>query len=126
PQGATVDIDNKTVGTTPLEEKIIQGTHKISIGLTGYTSTVKETNIEHDKVTSLNVTLSYIPGGLLVIVPGGWGKVLLDGQQAGYTGSPIGNLRPGRHKIEVYKGNTLFYAGVVQIVPNKVIDMRLK
>jgi hypothetical protein len=126
PQGATVEIDNKTIGTTPLEEKIIQGTHKISIGLTGYTSAVKELNVEYNKVTTLNVTLTYIPGGLLVIIPGGWGKVLLDEQQAGYTGTPIGNLRPGKHNIKVYKGDTLIYTGVVQIVANKVIDLRLR
>jgi serine/threonine protein kinase len=126
PQGATVIIDNKAVGITPLEKKIIQGRKHISLALTGYNTVVRDLTVDYNKITSLNIPLTYIPGGLIVVLQDAWGRVLLDGQQAGFTGRPIENLRPGTHKIKVYNGDTPVYEGVIVITSNKITTLKLR
>ena len=61
PAMATVMVDGKTIGTTPLTEGVVVGKHKLSIVADGYTTYKKDIYITKDCNEEINVTLSETP-----------------------------------------------------------------
>ncbi len=61
PAMATVMVDGKTIGTTPLTEGVVVGKRKLSIVADGYTTYEKDIYITKDCNEEINVTLSETP-----------------------------------------------------------------
>ena len=61
PAMATVMVDGKTIGTTPLTEGVVVGKRKLSIALDGYDTIEKDILITKDCNEEINVTLSETP-----------------------------------------------------------------
>ena len=57
PAMATVMVDGKTIGRTPLTEGVLVGKHKLSIALDGYTTYEKEIVVTKGGSEEINVTL---------------------------------------------------------------------
>ena len=58
PSDATVKIDGKEVGITPLITQVVSGNHSIEISLNGYQALSLSAQVEHNKTTSINRSLN--------------------------------------------------------------------
>ncbi len=101
PAGATVKVDGKAIGKTPIKDKELDGgKHTVQISLDGYetiTKTVqmsesKELNLKMRQMASLSVTTS--PAGAIVY---------LDGKNFGTTPIKSKSLSIGEHSIKIVK-----------------------
>lgn len=58
PHGATVIIDGKALGKTPITmEQILEGKHKVVLKLDGYTLETQDVTIEENNLSSVNIVL---------------------------------------------------------------------
>ena len=57
PKMATVYIDGKDVGKTPLMEELLIGTHEISVQMSGYRKSTQRVTIAENKTENLNISL---------------------------------------------------------------------
>ena len=58
PHGATVIIDGKALGKTPITmEQILEGKHKVELKLDGYTLETQDVTIEENNLSSVNIVL---------------------------------------------------------------------
>ncbi len=58
PAMATVNIDGKDIGTTPLKKRILVGNHKITVAKNGYKSISEDIEVKQGDITSRNFTLT--------------------------------------------------------------------
>lgn len=66
PDGADVEIDGKTYGTTPFKESLEQGQHKIRLTRNGYKPYEKIVTVKRNELTPVNVTMEMLPGSLSI------------------------------------------------------------
>lgn len=100
PQGATVELDGRSVGTTPLTYRVAIGEHRYRVRLpdrepiegTVTVTSGKDVEVMHD----LNLT----PGTLLVQDAPDGAEIFIDGELAGKAGGPI-PLAPGNYTMEL-------------------------
>ena len=100
PNIATVKVDGKEVGTTPIEVELLIGSHNVTISKDGYTSENRSVTINEAATTTLDVTLSEGNGTLSVTSSPTGAMVYVDGRYAGVT--PLKQQLPsGSHSVEV-------------------------
>lgn len=106
PAGATVAVDNKVVGTTPIEGiKCNRGKHTITISKEGYETITKTENFGASPVV-LNHTLqekNLTPSTLYVISKPEGAKVIIDGESVGLTPLNGHRIAKGYHQILLAK-----------------------
>ena len=102
PNIATVMIDGKKVGETPLAWELIIGKHIISISKDGYNSVTREVIIKKGETTPVDVTLSHGMGELEVRSTPSGAMVMIDSKSEGFT--PLTKeLSPGSHTVYISK-----------------------
>ena len=102
PNIATVMIDGKKVGETPLDRELIIGKHIISISKDGYNSVTREVIIKKGETTTVDVTLSHGMGELEVRSTPSGAMVMIDSKSEGFT--PLTKeLSPGSHTVYISK-----------------------
>lgn len=86
PSGATVTVDGKKIGVTPINvpEKIITGNHKVQLSLTNYRTEERDVTIVKGETSNLNVTLYDIAKYRFTSKPEG-AKLYIDGKDKGRT-----------------------------------------
>ncbi|GMG87175.1 PEGA domain-containing protein [Biformimicrobium ophioploci] len=104
PSGATVTVDDRVIGTTPLDAELIQGKRKLTFTLPDR----KPTELELDIVAGIAqapapVTLPLADGTLYVRSTPSGASITLNGEYLGKTPATL-DLAPGqKHKLQFFK-----------------------
>ncbi len=108
PSGATIFLDERLLGNTPLDRiKVSRGEHIIRVSKEGYLDWVRKANIPPGQNVSYTVELVEIAkdGSISISsVPRG-GRIFLDGSEVGNTPITIENVAQGVHQIVITKPN---------------------
>ncbi len=105
PRGATVRVDGRYVGTTPVTTQVTAGTtHRVQVEYSGYDAFSAVYTAYSGQTTSIPVSLTPTPqttGYLTVTSSPSGADVYVDGSYRGYTPMTIGNLVVGAHTLEL-------------------------
>lgn len=100
PAGASVRLDGKPVGTTPLELRAVQeGERRVEVQSAGYRVETREVAVEAGKALDVNVTLQPSPGTLRVesMPPGA--LVRVEGFEEGIAPHEYADVDPGTYAV---------------------------
>ncbi len=129
PDGATVFVDGKNYGLTPIEIKDLEiGDHEIVISKEGYAQIIKKIDIRKETVTIEEILIEAISEIFINTNPKG-AKVIINGKEMGVTPLTLKDINPGRYiitfkaigyeemtkSIEVKEGLNAFNFEMVQI-----------
>ncbi|MBI4688768.1 MAG: PEGA domain-containing protein [Nitrospirae bacterium] len=104
PAGATVYLDGKAIGATPILIKdVFVGDHTISILKTGYIESTQKITVKADEITDMNLRLSRITFDVKVSSVPEKAEVFWDEAAKGETPFIIENVSTGLHRIRVVK-----------------------
>ena len=103
PTKASVYIDSKYVGETPLMTNLIIGPHKVKVSKKEYVSETSQVNIKQGKTEILSLTLKedIAPACLQITSYPQNANVYIDGDYVGTTPLNNYNVERGKHKIKV-------------------------
>ena len=102
PAGATVRIDGREVGTTPVDgTPVLVGEHTVELVLDRYQTATRKVAIAEDATETVSVTLSASPGRLEVATDPPGAKVLLDGKEVGTTPLSLSAVALGSHVLRL-------------------------
>jgi len=106
PPGATVFVDAKYAGVTPLTKPDLPpGEHQLKLVRHGYKAWQKAITVA-EQPSAVEATLEAIPSGTLKITSQPTGAdVYLDGELAGQTPLTLENLEPAEYEVRVQKAN---------------------
>ncbi len=100
PSGATVIIDGKNVGTTPLNKyELTPGQHTVVLTKDGYQNKTITVTINPGKETTKSVTLTQLNGYLTLTSEPSGATVIIDGKNVGTTPLNKYELTPGNHLV---------------------------
>jgi len=136
PDGATVYIDGKNYGVTPLEITDLEiGEHEMVISKDGYAQIIKKIEIKEEKVEIDEILAKAISEVFLNTNPKG-AKVIINGKEMGTTPLTLKDINPGRYfvtfralgyeemtkSIEVKEGLNTFNFQMIQINHALIVD----
>ena len=107
PQGVSVKLDGRQMGTTPLEGlKVLPGRHKVLVGDAAFVEQWKEFDLGGGESKEYDFELVARQGGLKVKARDSEGRalegrVLLDGEEVGVTGRAF-TASVGEHTVKVH------------------------
>jgi len=102
PVGATVIMDGKNVGNTPLPlHKISKGKHQIKIILKGYKEITKEINVLPDNTITKNFVLQQGDGSIEIKSKPQNARVIFDKTDIGKTPVKLNKVPAGTHLISI-------------------------
>lgn len=103
PSGASVTINNKFLGTTPVEVALAPFTqHRVELFLEGYLKATKLTNVEPEKTSALAVNLIPNIGSIAFTLSPADAQILVDNRDQG-TGSRTVSLTAKPHSVTIQK-----------------------
>ena len=102
PSGATVTVDGRNEGITPLSlNQIGRGDRDIFLQLPGYEPYRNTVSVAPTTTARVDAVLTPLPGGLgIVTVPNG-ARVYVDGEYKGEAPINIRGIEPGAHNVRV-------------------------
>lgn len=102
PSGATVFVDGRNEGVTPLSlDQIGRGEREISLQLAGHEPYRSRVRISPVNISRVDATLTPLPGGLSVVsIPNG-ARVYVDGTFQGEAPVNLRDIEPGAHNVRV-------------------------
>ncbi|NLI56841.1 PEGA domain-containing protein [bacterium] len=99
PDGATVFVDGKNYGLTPIEIKDLEiGEHEIVISKEGYAQIIKKIDIGEETLTIEEILIEAISEIFINTNPKG-AKVIINGEEIGITPLTLKDINPGRYII---------------------------
>ncbi len=102
PPGATVFVDGRDEGVTPLSiERIGQGQRDVSLQLPGYRPYRRTVVIQAADTSRVDAEMVPIPGGLRVVAVPRDSRVYINGEFEGEAPVEIEEISPGSHSIRV-------------------------
>ena len=106
PSGASVYLEDKSRGTTPLKiSGLEEGTYDISVQKSGYKSYVGQVSILPGKIRTLTVTLPKATAEIKTTSSPSGVNVYVDGSYKGRTPMTISDVSPGPHTVKfTYQG----------------------
>jgi hypothetical protein len=124
PSGAVVEVDGRRI-TGPVELK--RGAHKVIATLEGYTPARAKAEILAGEEARLTLTLTPLPGSLVL-------DCSVSGARVTASGSPIGTtplpgpvaLAPGRYVVGVEAPGYEGFAGTVDVAPGRTARLPVR
>lgn len=102
PPGATVFVDGRNEGVTPLSiERIEQGSRDVALQFPGYKPYRRNVVIEAADTSRVDVELDPVPGSLRVVTIPAKSRVYINGEFEGEAPVELAELSPGTHSIRV-------------------------
>lgn len=101
PNGATVKIDRRAVGTTPLNTPLSVGEHLVAIELAGHQPAWRTVNIVAEETYSLSFELVPLTGLILVHSTPSDAEIIVDGLDHGRTPALVTSLPLGSHRLRL-------------------------
>lgn len=100
PTGATVEIDGRPVGTTPLTYRVDVGSHTYTLRVPDRKPVQGKVEVASGRAVDVSHDLSLLPGTLVVQDAPEGAEIFVNGNLAGKAGEPI-ELEPGSYTMEV-------------------------
>ncbi len=140
PDGATVFVDGKNYGLTPIEIGDLEiGEHEIVISKDGYAQIIKKIDIGEEPYTLEEILTKAISEVFINTNPKG-AKVIISGKEMGVTPLKLKDINPGRYfvtfkaigyedmtkSIEVKEGLNTFNFNMVQLNHALIVDSEPK
>ncbi|MGC8942736.1 MAG: PEGA domain-containing protein [Caldisericia bacterium] len=140
PDGATVFVDGKNYGLTPIEIGDLEiGEHEIVIGKDGYAQIIKKIDIGEEPYTLEEILTKAISEVFINTNPKG-ARVIISGKEMGVTPLKLKDINPGRYfvtfkaigyedmtkSIEVKEGLNTFNFNMVQLNHALIVDSEPK
>lgn len=100
PSGATVNIDGKVLGTTPLTALLPSGSYKIKMNLNGYKSISRKLIIGSKSDSTMTIDFEKQMGSIELEIEPSSSSVLLDNEAIESSRTTF-DLKPGKHHIKV-------------------------
>ncbi|WP_456365881.1 glucodextranase DOMON-like domain-containing protein [Thermococcus sp.] len=119
PAGATVSIDGKDVGTSPVKYYLVPaGNHTITLSMKDYHDYTKTIVVEPEKAITINATLELLPGTITITSNPSGANVYLNGSYKGIT--PLAfNLAPGTYEVKLTKQDYKNYTTTITLNPGE-------
>jgi hypothetical protein len=127
PVGASVYVDKKLKGITPLSlSDIAPGTHTIGLTLPGYENWSKNVKIVKNIVNTIDIKLKPIQTGSISIESNPQGaSIILDGEPTGKrTPSLISLVETGKHQIKLFKSGFKTWEKTIEVKSNSTENVR--
>ncbi len=100
PPGATVALDGRPIGTTPLTHRVGVGEHELTIRMQDFAVIEEKVEIASGRAATLTRTMKQLPGTLTITDAPDGAEVFVNGELAGRAGEPL-SLEPGNYTLEV-------------------------
>ena len=100
PEGASISIDGKEVGVSPVTTEVPVGQHQIAATLTNHMQATAMANVVAGRRTSVEMTLEPRLATLTVDSTPVLGDLYIDNVKRGTAGTPI-QLPPGEYELEL-------------------------
>jgi len=97
-ENATVFLDNKPIGKTPLRQEVSAGTHNLRVSARYFDPWVSKIRIDSGKVTKKTVELFEGGGSVEFVVEPVGAEVYIDGKRAGPAPIRLTDLPVGQHR----------------------------
>lgn len=102
PTGATVFVDGRNEGITPLSlNRIGEGEREVSLQFPGYENYRRSILVAPSATARVDATLTPLPGGLSVVSMPTGARVYIDGDFIGEAPVNIQDIEPGAHSVRV-------------------------
>lgn len=124
PSGATVYLDDKKMGATPITLRdIVKGSHQLRLTLDGFDTWEKDIEIFPLKRSELTAELESIYGGLEVMSEPSGATVLIDGKKVGATPFRLDRVKKGERQIVVEKSGYEDWRQKIKIASGESIKL---
>ncbi|MHC4268092.1 MAG: PEGA domain-containing protein, partial [Planctomycetota bacterium] len=124
PSNATVFLDEKDFGTTPITITDLQpGSHKVEVKMDGYKNWSEIIKIINGKELSLTAELQVKTGSVSIKSGPSDAMVLLDKNDIGKTPITVADLKPGKHEVEIRVEGYEDWSESIDIIPEKEISL---
>ena len=121
PVGATVDLDGRSIGTTPLVVRVEVGEHTFVIKSPSRASATGKITVRREERVSVEHKLDLAPGQLVLSGAPDAAEVYVDGQKVGNASTPI-RLEPGKRVVEVKAADYESLKLELDVAPGSVIE----
>jgi len=102
PPGATFTVDGEELGTTPATVEITEGTHEITVRLSGFGMASQTVQVVAGADRTVAIPLTEVPKGYLSVTSDpGQCEVFVDGNRAGTTPLTRFEINEGSHQVEL-------------------------
>ncbi len=101
PAGATVALDGREIGTTPLQQPIASGQHMLEVSLNGYETAWHKFNAKSSQAVSLHLPLAPVEATVLVTSTPKGAILTLNGADKGATPAFLAQLPIGTYEAEL-------------------------
>ena len=100
PEGASVTVDGKDKGKTPLTVKGVGfGPHEVAVRLGGHEKFLKTVDVSSDKALEVSAKLVELPGALSITSLPQGAKLKINGEVKGNTPTTVNGLEAGEYTI---------------------------
>ena len=125
PPGARLDVDGKTVGTTPKKIRaLFVGAHKYTMNKNGTTTRSGTFSVREGATVTVEESLSKMPDIAVRCDPAG-ADVLLDGRKMGSSPTVLKEVAPGTHTVECMLAGYAPARGLVEARPGARASVEL-
>ncbi|MCD4754306.1 MAG: PEGA domain-containing protein [Deltaproteobacteria bacterium] len=127
PGGATVFVDGKEKGVTPLNlENVEKGLHIVKVVKHCFSVVEKKVDIIVSKKTDIDVRMESLCGSLVVKSSPGGATVFVDGKEKGVTPLRLDNVRKGNLNIKLIKKGFETESKIITVNPSKKFNFFVK
>jgi serine/threonine-protein kinase len=120
PDGASVFVDEREVGVTPLELDLAHGSHTVRVARAGFGPAQLGVEVDGSPLTPLRFLLQPLAAHLTVASRPARAIVRLDGQVVGYTPLERLTVPPGVHEVSVEQPGYAPFARTLAIEAGEV------
>jgi hypothetical protein len=120
PANATIVIDGSEVGNTPADVNDLKpGKHLVEVKMDGYEIWSDTVDVSSAMENHITAVLAQLVGSVNVKSEPANAIIIVDGKEVGCTPTDIGNLKPGKHIVEVKLDGYQNWSESVEINPGK-------
>lgn len=100
PSGASVFVDGRSEGTTPLSiDRIQKGSHEITLLLEGYAEYRGQVVVEPNSSARVDAMLTALPGSLKILSNPAGARIYLDDTAQGESPVTLDTIEPGTYRV---------------------------
>ena len=124
PPGATVTLDGKELGTTPMEAKVACGDRKLAVALEGYKAVEKPISLVKNDA-SVDFQLDKDAFGSMEITVEPEGVIKLDGDRVGTNTATLDKVSVGEHTLTVERSGVVVETRKINVKENATVMLTL-
>lgn len=124
PEGATVEVDGKELGETPLEAKLSCGERVVTVSKDGYKPVEKKVELGSEDQT-LDVELPVDAYGTLEVTVEPEGVIKLDGERVGANTATMAKVGIGKHVLTVERDGIEVESRTIEVKENATVMLTL-